>query len=201
MAATPRKLDIVVRPQSGGFFDTWVHSKQRPDGHWEARLEFRPVPSGDSVWTGVQTTQTTEAAIFDWAAGLSIAHIENAFTASSSGPRKLPVGVPIRPTPAGRLARLEHLRPIEQDVLAVFARRATTSLQTSDVFDSGLHGLHSNSDYVRAFEDLEKSWRYLVRHTVDGRDLIELTPAGAQACGLPSASGSRADREMPKSAL
>lgn len=198
MAVTPRKLDIVVRPTTGGTFETWVHSKQRLDGRWEGRLEFRPIPSGESITTAVQTTQTNEAAVFGWAAGLSVAHIENAFKTSSSRRVIPPAGVPMRPTPADRLARVEHLRPVEQYVLACFARRGTTSLQTSDVFDTGPH---ANSDYVRAFEDLEKSWRYLIRHTVGGHDVIELTPTGAQAAGLPAQSGSRAALDMPKSAL
>jgi hypothetical protein len=198
MAVTPRKLDIVVRPDTGGTFDTWVHSKQRPDGRWEGRLEFRPVPSGESIWTGVQTTQTNEAAVFGWAAGLSVSHIENAFTTSATSRKERPAGVPMRSTPPGRVERLEHLRPVEQYVLECFARRGTTSLETADIFETGPH---SNSDYVRAFEDLEKSWRYLVRHTVEGHDLVELTPAGAQAAGLPAKAGSHVELERPKSML
>jgi hypothetical protein len=179
--AAPRKLDVVVRPDVGGTFDTWVHAAQRAEGRWEGRLEFRPTPSGDSIVTPVQTTQTNEAAIFSWATGLSVAHIEHAFRTAASQQKTPPAGLAVRSTPARWIERLEHLRPVEQDVLDCFARHSTTTLETRDVFGCGPH---SNADFVRAFEDLEKRWRYLVRHTIEGRDLIELTPAGAEAAGL-----------------
>jgi hypothetical protein len=37
---------------------------------------------------------------------------------------------------------------------------------------------------VRAFEDLEKKWRLLVRYTSEGNDWLKLTDAGAEYTGV-----------------
>ena len=53
---------------------------------------------------------------------------------------------------------------------------------TKEVFESTSE--FSNADLVRAFEDLEKSWRFLVRYTKDGHDWISLTQEGAKHAGV-----------------
>ncbi len=42
----------------------------------------------------------------------------------------------------------------------------------------------SNADLVRAFEDLEKKWRLIVRYTKEGSDWVVLTPEGAVHAGV-----------------
>jgi hypothetical protein len=53
-----------------------------------------------------------------------------------------------------------------------------------EVFDASPG--YANADIVRAFEDLEKRLRVLVRHTEEGDDWVTLTPEGARLAGLPA---------------
>ena len=69
------------------------------------------------------------------------------------------------------------LEAIEQYIFSLFGRRNISRMLTKEVFDSTDE--FTNADLVRAFEDLEKHWRLLVRYTKDGSDWISLTPAGA----------------------
>lgn len=75
-----------------------------------------------------------------------------------------------------------RLERIEDYVLGVFRERGTTRLLTRDIFDSTT--TFANADLVRAFEDLEKRRRLLVRHTTEGNDWVTLTPEGAEIAGV-----------------
>jgi hypothetical protein len=194
--AVCRKLNALFRDSTGSY-EIYVCARMRPDARWEGTLEFRPVGREGAVITNVQTTQSSVQDVFDWAAGLTDAHLEGSF-ASALGPRPpAPPVIGTRPTPARTRDRIAHLRPIERDVLETFRRRNITRLPTAEIFD---RGPHANADYVRAFEDLEKQGRYLVRHTVDGTDWLELTVDGANALGIASAGGEKVVAEAPKSA-
>jgi hypothetical protein len=177
-----RKLDVVVRPESGGVYETWVDARPRRDGRWAGYLEFRPIGDGVLMRSSEQTSQRTEQQVVSWAEGLSIAHIENAFVALARPAIGGQPGISPLPTPADRHERHEHLRPIERDVLSIFGALRTSKLMTREIF---LRGPHANADFVRAFEHLEKEDRLLVRFTKDGIDWLELTPAGASLLGLP----------------
>ncbi|PYS71576.1 MAG: hypothetical protein DMF69_09820 [Acidobacteria bacterium] len=72
-----------------------------------------------------------------------------------------------------------RLQRIERYILNLFRVRGTTNVLAKQIFDSTDE--FSNADLVRAFEDLEKNWRLLVRHTTEGNDWISLTPEGAEA--------------------
>ena len=76
-----------------------------------------------------------------------------------------------------------RLERIEEYVLDLFRRRGTSKLLAREIFESTDE--HANADLVRAFEDLEKTRRLLVRHTTEGSDWITLTPEGAARAGLP----------------
>ncbi len=76
-----------------------------------------------------------------------------------------------------------RLERIEDYVLGVFRERATTRLLARDIF--GSTATFANADLVRAFEDLEKRRRLLVRHTTEGNDWVTLTPEGAEIAGVP----------------
>ena len=76
----------------------------------------------------------------------------------------------------------QRLEAIEHYILSLFQRRKSSRLLTKEVFESTSE--LSNADLVRAFEDLEKSWRLLVRYTREGNDWISLTPKGAMLAGV-----------------
>jgi hypothetical protein len=175
-----QRLETLVRSTDGSEYTVTVRSRSRDDGRWEAILEFSPVgPGGRLVTTPVQTTQSSARQILYWAGGLSRTHLEDSLDSAlhrAPQPRA-------EATPASAIERRQHLHPIEEDVLAMFRAARATRLPTRAVFT---RGPHSNADFVRAFEDLEKQWRYLVRRTIDGVDWLDLTVEGARAAGVPA---------------
>ena len=78
----------------------------------------------------------------------------------------------------------ERLARVEEYVLGHFRRRGGTRVLAREVFDASPG--YANADIVRAFEDLEKRLRALVRHTEEGDDWVSLTPEGARLAGLPA---------------
>ena len=76
----------------------------------------------------------------------------------------------------------QKLERIEEYILAFFRRNATARLLSKQVFDSTDE--YANADFVRAFEDLEKKKRLLVRYTDEGNDWIQLMPEGAKYAGV-----------------
>jgi len=71
---------------------------------------------------------------------------------------------------------------IELSVMDFFSDRKTSKLLTKELFQALTQ--YANSDLVRAFEDLEKSKRLLVRYTQDGDDWISLTNVGVERTGI-----------------
>ena len=82
---------------------------------------------------------------------------------------------------------------IEQYIFDVFRQRAEADLLAKEIFDST--SKFSNADLVRAFEDLEKKWRLLVRHTTEGNDWVTLTADGAEYAGIDATP--RAEAAFP----
>jgi hypothetical protein len=76
----------------------------------------------------------------------------------------------------------ELLALVEEYVLGFFRRSGETRVLAREIFDSSPE--IANADLVRAFEDLEKRRRALVRHTEEGDDWVSLTPEGARLAGL-----------------
>jgi hypothetical protein len=74
------------------------------------------------------------------------------------------------------------LAEIEQYVLRLFQREQTNRLLSKTVFDNTSE--YANADIVRAFEDLEKKWRLMVRYTAEGNDWVQLTNEGVSLAGL-----------------
>ena len=152
-----------------------MRGRWREDGRWDGSLEFSPVGAGArSVSTPVQTTQSSVRQLLYWAGGLSRTHMEDSLMSAL---------YPVRRSAPPSPAEPSTIAAIERDVLAMFRAARTTRLRTQSVFQ---RGPHANADFVRAFEDLEKQQRYLVRHTVDGVDWLELTMDGAHAAGIPA---------------
>jgi hypothetical protein len=78
----------------------------------------------------------------------------------------------------------DRLARVEEYVLGLFRRAGATRLLVREVFGDSTG--YANADIVRAFEDLEKRLRALVRHTEEGDDWVTLTPEGARLAGLPA---------------
>ena len=76
----------------------------------------------------------------------------------------------------------QRLARIEEYVFGRFRAAGTTRLLAREVFDGAAD--YANADLVRAFEDLEKTRRLLVRYTDEGNDWLQLTPEGAAHAGL-----------------
>jgi hypothetical protein len=74
-----------------------------------------------------------------------------------------------------------RLIAIESYIFESFRNRGSNKLYTKEIFDSSPQ--YANADIVRAFEDLEKRQRLLVRHTEEGEDVVELTPEGVKRAG------------------
>jgi hypothetical protein len=75
-----------------------------------------------------------------------------------------------------------RLERIEQYLFDLFRGRGTVKLLAREIFESTNE--FANADLVRAFEDLEKRWRLLVRYTKEGSDWVALTPEGAAYAGM-----------------
>src|ERR1044071_4432012 len=76
------------------------------------------------------------------------------------------------------------LAAVEEYVLGFFRRCGATRALARKIFEASRG--YANADIVRAFEDLEKRQRALVRHTEEGDDWVTLTPEGARLAGLPA---------------
>ncbi|HET8675424.1 MAG TPA: hypothetical protein VFO63_06555 [Blastocatellia bacterium] len=74
-----------------------------------------------------------------------------------------------------------RLMGIENYIFEAFRNRGSNKLLTKEIFDSSPQ--YANADLVRAFEDLEKRQRLLIRYTEEGEDRIELTPEGVRRAG------------------
>ena len=74
-----------------------------------------------------------------------------------------------------------RLAEIENHIFEVFRNRRSNNLLTRELFDASPQ--YANADLVRAFEDLEKKHRMLIRYTEEGDDRIELTPEGVNRAG------------------
>ena len=75
-----------------------------------------------------------------------------------------------------------RLQQIEEYILGFFQRRQQTRILAKDLFDSTQE--YANADLVRAFEDLEKKHRLLVRFTHERNDYDSVTPDGSIFVGL-----------------
>jgi len=180
-----------VSSTGGRAYTVTVFGLMRDDGRWEGLLEFAAVEAGGrTVRTPVQTTQSSVRQLLYWAGGLSRTHLEDSLMTALYPPQ------PRAPRPPAMAEdRRQLLAQIERDVLAMFSAARVTRLRTQAVFQ---RGPHSNADFVRAFEALEKQLRYLFRHTVDGVDWLELTLEGAHAAGIPAVAGGDAELALPK---
>jgi len=78
----------------------------------------------------------------------------------------------------------DRLARVEEYVLGLFRQTGETRLLARQIFDASPG--FANADIVRAFEDLGKRQRALIRHTEEGDDWVSLTTEGARLAGLPA---------------
>ena len=94
----------------------------------------------------------------------------------------------------------QRLARIEESIFSLFRNRDTSKVLAKEIFNSSSE--YANADLVRAFEDLEKRWRLLVRYSKDGNDWISLTPEGAAYAGVTHYdTDERAVLHPPKSSI
>jgi protocatechuate 3,4-dioxygenase beta subunit len=88
-----------------------------------------------------------------------------------------------------------RLAEIEQCVLRLFQREHANRLLSKTIFDGMPE--YANADIVRAFEDLEKKLRLVVRYTAEGEDWIQLTQEGARIAGLAESQDAGQPHAIP----
>ena len=149
--------------------------------------------------TATETTQSSARAVMDWAAGLGIAFFEGAFERAyravakqakpetEDHPRRLDGPL----DPSDRAGRIEA---IALEIMTLFRARGASRIRTDELFN---RTTHANADLVRAFELLEKQWRFVVRRTIGGLDRLELTDEGARDAGI-SVHGTNAPADPPQ---
>ena len=87
------------------------------------------------------------------------------------------------------------LKQIEEFIFALFQKRRAMKLLAREIFESSQE--YANADLVRAFEDLEKRHRLLVRYTDEGNDWVHLTDEGAKLAGLTESEAVEKPETMP----
>jgi predicted transcriptional regulator len=87
------------------------------------------------------------------------------------------------------------LAAIEQYIFDLFHKEGTNKLLTNHIFASAVE--YSNADLVRAFEDMEKKGRLLIRYTEEGNDWIHLTPEGMIRAGVSNTEELEQPHVMP----
>ena len=87
------------------------------------------------------------------------------------------------------------LKQIEEFIFALFHSHRAMKLLAREVFESTSE--YANADLVRAFEDLEKKQRLLVRYTDEGNDWVHLTAEGAKQAGLTESEAVEMPQALP----
>ena len=64
---------------AGSEYYASVAGEQRPDGVWEAWLEYVPTDESDALVTPTETTQSSRADVVRWADALTDTYVEGAF--------------------------------------------------------------------------------------------------------------------------
>jgi len=96
-----------------------VRGTRRPNGLWEAWIEFQPRIGGDSVRTARQTEQLSRGDLRFWAAGITRDHLQAALTTAIADRATATQCGYERPCAAATNKELDS--PAEDDVLDPFA--------------------------------------------------------------------------------
>ena len=161
-----------------GAYLAYLHGRERADGTWEAWIEFEHSRNRKRAATPVETTQANAQAVLYWATGLGQAYFEGALRRALA-----PAAVqrPMAGHASQAVTRDELIAEIGREILELFRTRRRPRLLGIEIFEAVPH---ERGNIIRAFEDLEKRQRLLVRRTEAGHDWLLLTEAGLGAAGL-----------------
>ena len=145
-------LDYAVQDATGAHHYVSVAAEMGTDGRWEAWLEFVPLDDSDVVLTPTETHQATRAAVEHWAATLSKAYVETAFTravpaAKVSSSRRVIARVlvpePVAAVPAGidPFALMGQGKPVLRATLQPLSRAQLLALISSYDLNPARKGL------------------------------------------------------------
>jgi hypothetical protein len=172
MAERIEQYSSLIEDENGVSYKVEACGDTTPSGLWKGWLEFYPLESNLPVLrTERETTQPNRKALEYWATGLEPIYFEGAFERAH-----------VKQWRQSAIMERQRLEAIEQYIFSLFQRRKVSRVLTKEVFESTSE--FSNGDLVRAFEDLEKSLRLLVRYTREGNDWLSLTPEGAKLAGV-----------------
>ena len=149
----------------------------RPDGIWEARIQFEPGGGGGVVLTTpVESTQTSERALIQWASGLGDAYFDGAFQRALASVDQKKQRSPVKATTADS-ANVDPVA-VERRVLECFVKSAAWTLNREAFFEQ--IDDYSNADVQRAIESLEREGK-VARFTDRGSAWVALTHGSRSA--------------------
>lgn len=78
-----------IRTPEGITYVPRTYAARKPNGTWEAWLEFHPIDrDGPMLRTEYETSQATREAVVSWAAGLESVYFEGAFARAQLVPTR-----------------------------------------------------------------------------------------------------------------
>jgi hypothetical protein len=114
-------VDLERTSADGDDYYQQVAGDQRPDGMWEAWLEFIPVDDTlEPLRTNIETTQPTREDVVRWAETLSDVYVQGAFTRAVNAAEG---GIPVSyPTVTANVAPLDPFELLQLGKAALRAR-------------------------------------------------------------------------------
>ena len=158
------RYTVEVKDASGIAYQVYACGKRRADGRWEGWLEFCPVnDTGPTLRTERETTQPDKPALAYWASGLEPLYFEGAFER------------------AKHVMERRRLQTVEEYVLELFRTRGRARLLANEIFESTAE--YPPVELAKAFEDMEKNKRLVVRYQQNNDDWVQLIPEGPSYAG------------------
>ena len=90
MAETLIRFETPITHRDGRQYRAWACGRERPNGQWEAWLEFQDIETGQVFRSQRETTQPNEKDSAYWATGLSPVYLEGALDRTLQSPKLQP---------------------------------------------------------------------------------------------------------------
>jgi len=121
MVETLIKFDAPVMHRDGRQYRAWVCGRERPNGQWEAWLEFEDIETGQAFRSERETTQPSKKDTAYWATGLTPVYLEGALDRVLHSPSpQAPECVP-PPRFDGPAPRARSTMPTREPILNPFS--------------------------------------------------------------------------------